>query len=232
MTKTYRFLSLSVCILLMFSCGKEKNTNFTLKGQVEGLKKGTVYLQRLDDTLMVTLDSLEIKGNSSFELNTNLEEPEVLFLILDKKDNEENWVSFFADSGTTEIKSTRKLFNINAKVKGSKQQEVLEDYLSTLSKLNERHLEKLKENFETKSETSFSEQQMKFTKQKYTYTINFAVHHSDSEVAPYLALYEIPNTSIHYLDTIYNALSNRIKTSKYGKLLKKNIDLRKANDSI
>ncbi len=69
-------------------------------------------------------------------------------------------------------------------------------------------------------------------KQKYTYTIQFALKNNNSEVAPYLAVYEIPNTTVKYLDTIYNSLTTPVKTSKYGKLLKETIDLRVSNDSI
>ena len=117
------------------------------------------------------------------------------------------WLCFFADTGVTEIRSTRKLFNYNSKIKGSKQQKVLEEYLTTLTKMNNRNLDKLQSNFESKSSTTFNEQQQKSLKQKYTYTIQFALNNNDSEVAPYLAVYEIPNTTVHYLDTIYNRLT-------------------------
>lgn len=219
-------------VLLSVSCSKDNSQyNFKLKGHVKGLKKGTVYLQKQQDSLITTLDSLEIKGNPNFELHTNLDEPEVLILKLDKNDNQENWISFFADTGVTEIQSTRKLFSYNAKVKGSAQQEILEDYLSTLTKLNNRNLDKLQSNFDSNKETTFSEQQISFVKQKYTYTIQFALNNGHSEVAPYLALYEIPNTTLHYLDTIYSNLTPQIKSSKYGKLLKETIDLRTSTES-
>ena len=72
--------------LLILSCASEGSQhNFKLKGFVKGLKKGTVYLQKQQDSLIITLDSLEIKGNPNFELHTNLEEPEILYLKLDKK---------------------------------------------------------------------------------------------------------------------------------------------------
>ncbi|MBR9846365.1 MAG: DUF4369 domain-containing protein [Algicola sp.] len=224
-------LGLVFISVLMVSCAKEEQHNFKLKGYVKGLKKGTVYLQKQQDSLIITLDSLEIKGNPNFELHTDLEEPEILTLKLDKNDNQENWVSFFADSGVTEVNSTIKLFNFNAKVKGSKQQEVLEEYLSTLLKLNNRNLDALQSNFESNKNTSFGEQQEKSLRQKYTYTIQFALNHPDSEVAPYLAVYEIPNTTVRYLDTIYKTLTPNIKESKYGKLLKETIDLRLAQES-
>lgn len=226
------FLGLLICLFIV-SCKSDKQYyNFKLEGHVKGLKKGVVYLQKQQDSLMVTLDSLEIKGNPNFELYANIDEPELFVLKLDKNDDQENWVTFFADTGTTKITSTRKLFNFNAIVKGSEQQDILNEYKTTVSKLNNRNLDRLQENFENNTGKTITKQQLQFTKQKYSYTINFAINHNDSEVAPYLALYEIPNTSTAYLDTIYNSLTDRIKTSKYGKLLKENIALRKTKDSI
>lgn len=216
---------------LLVSCSKEEQHNFKLKGYVKGLKKGTVYLQKQQDSLIITLDSLEIKGDSNFELYADLDEPEVLYLKLDKNASEEEMVVFFADTGVTEIQSTRKLFNFNSKIKGSKQQDVLEDYLTTINKLNNRNLDLLQSNFESNSSVTFDEQQQRFLKQKYTYTINFALGNNDSEVAPYLAVYEIPNTTIRYLDTIYQSLTPKIKASKYGKLLKETIEFRTLSEN-
>ena len=56
-------LGLVFISVLMVSCAKEEQHNFKLKGYVKGLKKGTVYLQKQQDSLIITLDSLEIKGN-------------------------------------------------------------------------------------------------------------------------------------------------------------------------
>ncbi|WP_456439124.1 DUF4369 domain-containing protein [Psychroserpens sp.] len=230
-------LGILLLSFLMISCAKEEQHNFKLKGYVKGLKKGTVYLQKQQDSIIITIDSLEIKGEPNFELHADLEEPEVLYLKLDKNASEEEMVVFFADTGVTEVRSTRKLFNYNAKIKGSKQQDVLKEYLTTISKLNDRNLDALKSNFEasktndTTMNVSFEEQQNKFLKQKYLYTINFAMNNRDSEVAPYLAVYEIQNTTVHYLDTIYNSLTPSIKSSKYGKLLKKTINQRTTEEA-
>ena len=219
--------------LLIVSCGKEQPQHeFTLKGYVKGLKKGTVYLQRQQDTMMVTLDSLEIQGDPNFELHYDLNEPEVLFLKLDKNDNDEGTVVFFANKGITEVNTTLKNFNYDAVVKGSEQQEVLEEYLVMMSKFNDRNLEIIQESLEASkandTTVSFEENYNKLLRRKYLYTINFAVNNSDSEVAPYLAISEVPNTSIKFLEDIYNALSDEIKSSKYGVQLKELIELRKA----
>lgn len=223
---------LSFTILLAISCTKE-TSNFTLKGNIKGLKKGTVYLEREQDSTYKIIDSLEINGNSDFELHCNLEEPEVLYLRLNKNDDDEGIVTFFADKGITEINSTLKNFNLNANINGSKQQELLEEYIAIISKFNDRNLDLIKERFEPKKENDttsnidYEEKYNSLLRRKYLYTINFAVTHNTSEVAPYLAITEIADANPKFLDTIYNSLEANLKTSLYGKKLKALIDSKK-----
>ncbi|MFC4721081.1 DUF4369 domain-containing protein [Geojedonia litorea] len=225
-----------ITIVTLSACNTETH-NFTLKANIKGLKKGTVYLERDLDSTFLTLDSLVINGNSEFELHTNLEEPEVLYIRLNKNANEQVAAAFFAVEGVTEFNSTLKNFNFDAKIKGSKQHELLEEYMTTISKLNNRNLDQIKENFENRKSNdsignmSFQDYQNNLIKRKYSYTINFALNNKTSEIAPYLAVYEIPNTSTRYLDTIYNSLQDNLKTSLYGKKLKVIIDQRKAAPS-
>ena len=223
---------LIIAISLAFNCAKEQS-NFTLKGNIKGLKKGTVYLERVLDSTYEVIDSLVINGNSEFELNSNLKEPEVLFLRLKKNDNDEEIISFFADKGITELTSTLKNFNFNAKIKGSKQQELLEEYAQMMSKFNNLNLDLIKEHFESNKENDttetidFETKQNNLIRRKYLYTINFAVNHNTSEVAPYLAVSEISDANAKFLDTIYNTLKDSIKSTLYGKKLKELIEIRK-----
>lgn len=220
---------LAVFILTIISCSKD-NSNFTLLGNIKGLKKGTVYLEREQDSTYIIIDSLVINGDPQFELHCYLDEPEVLFLRLNKNDNNEGIVTFFADKGITEMNSTLKNFSFNAKIKGSKQQELLEEYLSIMSKFNNQNLDMIKEHFEPKKENdtvkdfNYEEKLNSLLKRKYLYTINFAVTHNTSEVAPYLAVTQIANANPKYLDTIYNSLDSNLRTSLYGKQLKALID--------
>ena len=79
--KNILFIAFVICLV---SCNNNEN-NFVLNGNIKGLKKGTVYLLKANDSTFTTLDSIEIKGNPEFTLSTNLDEPEVLFVKLDKK---------------------------------------------------------------------------------------------------------------------------------------------------
>lgn len=218
-------------LLIVGSCTRE-TSNFTLKGSIKGLKKGTVYLERFEDSIFKIIDSLPINGNPIFELHANLEEPEVLFLRLQKNDQDEETIAFFAAMGTTEISTSLKNFNFDAKIKGSKQQELFAEYLDVMSKFNDQNLNLIKDRFEpnkgndTTSALDFENKYNSLLKRKYLYTINFAVMHNTSEVAPYLAISEIADANTRFLDTIYNTLKDSIKSTLYGKKLKDLIDSR------
>lgn len=220
-------------IILVVSCAKDAS-NFTLKGNIKGLKKGMVYLQKVKDSSLVTIDSLVINGNSEFELTTHLDSPEMLFLKLHKFDNEEHIIPFFADKGLTEINSNLKNFELDTKIKGSKQQEKFEEYKKMMARFQDQNLDLIKDNFDAQKDNDTTKLNKtvnsynSLIKRKYLYTINFAINNKDNEVAPYLVLSEIYDANIKYLDTVNNVLTPEVKASKYGKELQKFIDKRKA----
>ena len=97
MIKLNKILGLIILLLITVSCGKDKDANFTLKGSIKGLKKGVVYLQKDGDSSIVNIDSLIITGQEGFTMQTNIEEPILLYLKLFKNDSEEHYIPFFAD---------------------------------------------------------------------------------------------------------------------------------------
>ncbi|MFH4966033.1 DUF4369 domain-containing protein [Gaetbulibacter sp. M235] len=229
-------ISVLLVLLLIFSCGKEQH-DLTVIGNIKGLKKGSVYLKKVKDTALVVVDSIAISGNSQFELHSDLESPEVFFLYLDKNSkSEDDRILFFADKGTTEINTTLKNFVFDAKINGSKQQKILEEYRMIVSRFNEKNLNLIKESFEaqksgdTSKYNSIQNEFDSLLKRKYLYTVNFALNNKDSEVAPYLALTEIYNAQIKYLDTINVSLTTEVKNSKYGKEFQSFIDSIKSKE--
>ena len=60
-------------LLLLVSCNKEvSKTNLHLTGNIKGLKKGTLYIQRVVDTSLVAIDTIKIDGDSKFETDIDL----------------------------------------------------------------------------------------------------------------------------------------------------------------
>ena len=223
-------------ILIIFSCEKD-SSDLIVTGNINGLKKGTLYLQKIQDTILLTLDSLEIVGELPFKLHSGLEEPEVLFLTLDKNSNTNHRISFFANKGITTINTTLKRFAFDANIKGSLLQDKFEEYNTIISKFNNQRLDVIKSQFEaqkSKNDSLIDATNLKadnIIKRKYLYTVNFALNNIDSEVAPYVALAEIYDANLKYLDTIYNSLTEHIAKSKYGKLLHTHIKKRKEENS-
>ncbi|WP_179349474.1 DUF4369 domain-containing protein [Winogradskyella pacifica] len=236
MTKLNKVLSLIILIALAVSCGKNNDANFTLKGSVKGLKKGVVYLQKDGDSSIVDLDSMVISGQSEFTLHTHIDEPILLYLKLFKNDGAEHYIPFFADKGVTEITTSLKGFNYDSEIKGSKQQELLKEYLSVLSRYNDKNLDIIEESFKAREKNdsiavdSLNRLADHLIKRKYAYTIQFAMNNKDSEIAPYLALYETRNANPVYIDSIYNSLNPEIKNSLYGKKLSEVIANRNSNN--
>ena len=228
--------SIVLVILLIFSCSK-KEADLTVTGTIKGLKKGTVYLQQLKDSSLVVLDSMVINGEQAFTLKSDLEEPEVLLLMLDKNSSKESRIAFFADKGITEISTTLKDFPFKHSIKGSSQQEKYTEFKKMIAQFNNKNLDIIKAQIEAQVSGDTAEANAKtneansLLKRKYLYAINFAINNKDSEVAPYVALSEIYDANTKFLDTIYKALPKHIANSKYGLELDTFIKQRKEEDN-
>jgi outer membrane PBP1 activator LpoA protein len=229
------YLAFLLLVLAFASCSK-KEADLMVTGTIKGLKKGTVYLQQLKDSSLVVLDSMEINGEHPFVLKSDLEEPEVLLLMLDKHSSEESRIAFFADKGITEINTTLKDFPYKHTIKGSSQQEKYAEFKKMISQFNNKNLDIVKAQLEaqvsgdTAEANAKTEEANNLLKRKYLYAINFAVNNKNSEVAPYIALAEIYDANMKYLDTIFKVLPNHIANSKYGKELDKFIKQRKLEE--
>ena len=214
--------TLFLVLLLIISCGKTE-PNLTVTGSIKGLKKGTLYLQQLQDTLLVVKDSIIYNGEETYNLTSDLEAPEMLYLTLDKNAGDDiPRISFFAVPGVIEINTTLKRFEYDAKISGSPLQKKLEEFKGITSQFNDQNLEFIKAKFDAQKNgdsaliDKVNQDSDNLLKRKYLYAINFAMNNKDTEIAPYIALTEIYNANVKYLDTIYNVLPKHIADSKYG----------------
>lgn len=222
-----QFLFAIGLLFLIVSCSTETDNTMTVTGIIKGLKKGTLYLQHVPDTLLVKVDSLEIEGDGSFTFKTELESPELFYLFLDKKDNNDlnDRLSFFAEPGVIAVTTNWNSFDSNAKITGSKSQEKLEEYRKVMSKNNMRGLSlaQLASNqtgeLNQQEVDSLEQLYTRSIQRNYVYAINFALNNKDSYIAPYIAIKEIPEANMKYLDSIASVLPPKVKDSKYGKEL-------------
>lgn len=232
---------LTVAILFLFiACNKTTNKkgNVELSGKIEGLKQGKLYIQQQKDTNLVVIDTIIFNGEDEFQTKFQIEEPQMLYVFLDRGNTNsiDNSIHIFAEPGKMTLNTTLKEFYASAKITGSKNQKVYDNFLKIKSKLNEENLEliekELKNKMANKPEITqeIADKRDKITIRKYLTTANFALVNNKFEVAPYITLTEIPDAHIKLLDTINNTLAPKIANSKYGKELAKWVKDRKANE--
>lgn len=219
--------------LFLLGCGETDTENtMTVTGNVKGLKKGQLFLQHIPDTVLITIDSLEISGDGNFEFKTELESPEVFYLYLNKKDNNDinDRITFFGEPGIITINTSWNTFDTKAKIEGSAANKKLEEYRKVMSRFNTRNLEILKAAYDPELQKdsllldSISKASDKNILRGYLYALNFALNNKDSHIAPYIALTEVADANVKYLDSIYNSLVPEVADSKYGRALEKYIE--------
>jgi len=210
-------------IAILAACKTEKKNTMFVQGEVKNLKKGTLYLQKMKDTLAVTVDSIALDGINTFTLADEVESPELYFLSLNKSPSKQ--ISFFGEKGTITINTKLDKFVYGATINGLTNQQLLDEYNEMKRKFSDKRLDLIKADFDSKKSgdsikiDSIENLIKGLIKRRYYYTTNFAVNHPDNEIAPYLALTELFDANITLLDTINNSLTPKVKVSKYGKKL-------------
>ena len=229
MLKRFPSFFVLILFLIFINCQQSKineNRNLMIvKGKIEGLRKGKLFLQKIDDTLLVSVDSVRISGTPLFEFKTNIETAEIFYLYLDKEDGDSlnDRILFFGEKGVIEINTLLKTFESSAKINGSKNQELLQEYISFDRKFNDQNLDLMKKFFQAqvdKNNKRIDSLQNKIDnllKRRYLYTINFAANNTDKNIAPYLALTRVFDANLSLLDSIAIKMTPQVRESKYGK---------------
>ena len=223
MKKEFLIFSL---LILTFSCSTNEK-KMIVSGNIDGLKKGTIYLQKQQDSIIVSIDSILLEGNSNFKFESEINEPDIYYLYLDKNDGDSlnDIITFFGNNGEINIKTSLKNFDSSYEISGSKNTELLQEYFSIIRKFNLQNLDLLEifykaqiENNQAKID-SVNTQIENLIKRKYLYTLNFATNNSEFEISPYLAVSQIANANQEFLLKLYDTLPEKVKNSKYGKIL-------------
>ncbi|KGO84631.1 DUF4369 domain-containing protein [Flavobacterium suncheonense] len=221
---------------VLIACDKkESDSGLHITGKVDGLKQGKLYIQHIADSSLVVLDSILIKGDSNFESNIALAEPEMLYLSIDRgvSSSTDNLLPFFAEPGTIHIETSLQEFYAKAKITGSKNNDLYNDYKKIKTRYADEQNKTMslillaKKTNNTQKLDSLNQRAEKLTTRNYLDAVNFVVNNAKHEVAPYIALTEIYDVNIKYLDTIQKAMSPEVAKSKYGKQLTTFISERK-----
>ena len=231
-----------LCLLSLMSCDtpiQPSGNTMLLKGTVEGLRKGTLYLQKVQDSLLVSIDSLVVDGSPEFQFVTEVESPEIYYLYLNKEDgdSQNDRILFFGEKGEITINTLLKTFESSAKVTGSENQALLQEYRKLARQFDGKNLEYIKAYFDVAKEGNESEAldsiqkaMDNLIKRRYLYALNFASTHGDNVIAPFIALTEVYDANIVFLDTVASKLTDQVKASKYGKEFLEFITERKSKE--
>ena len=229
-----KYLTILTVLMLLIACSSNED-KMMLTGNVKGLKKGTLLLQKIQDSVLVSIDSVLVNGSSLFSFKETILEPEIYYLNLRLENGilKDDRISFFAEANPINISTNLTNFAIDAKVTGSNNQEKYKTYKKIIDRYSDRNLELIEQIFEAKKKGNDSlaiklnSHQNSILAKKYLATISFALSNKDFEISPYLMVSRVNDTKLVYLDSVYNNLTPKIKDSKYGKDLESLIVSRK-----
>jgi len=182
---------------------------------------------------LVTVDSIEIKGDDGFVLSDDVKSPEFYFLSMAKDDGDSltEKILFFGEKGEIKINTLLRTFESSAKIEGSENQLLWNEYQSIMRKFNKQNLDSLEKFIGKDSDLSLLERSQKLEeanrktmKRKFLYALNFAMNNADKELAAYIGAYEVSNVAPIFLDSLYKKLTPQVKASKYGLAFKQQID--------
>ena len=236
-----KFIIALIVATMLLSCKEEKLTNAVeISGNIKGLKKGKLYIQKVQDSTLVVLDSVILNGNSSFKTTIELDAPEMLYLFLDRgvTNSIDNNLLFFAEPGKMTVDTELDLFLAKSKITGSKNQVLYEEYKDIISQFNGQQLDMVKEELmalkgkKIISAEDNKKKQDALLRKRYFYAANFALTHADHEVAPYIVLTDIYDMNLKFLNQIHDKMTPKILASKYGKKMTAYLEERKKEEGV
>ncbi|QIE59029.1 DUF4369 domain-containing protein [Rasiella rasia] len=231
----FNFLTICIALLALTSCAPKNEMKLT--GTVDGLKKGTLILQKIEDSVLVSMDSVAMTGDENFEFSVAVPSPQLLFLYLRLKNGDllDERIPFFAEEGELTITTTLEEFGAEYNVTGSQNHEKFEEYKDLMQRFANKNLDivslKLKALAE-KNDSVFNvlqKQEESVLRSRYLASVNYALSQKDYEISPYIMVNEIQGITQKYLDTVYSTLPQNIKNSKYGMDLESLIKQQAAN---
>ena len=216
-----------VLFFLFLSCSKTENlNNFSLLVEVDGLKKGTLYLEKFSDSSLFKIDSGYFNGNNSVEFRGKIDGPEIMIITLSyENESDPKQFPFFVEKSEMFVKTRLKNFGYEVYSKGSKNDSIYRTYLEINRRFNNEKLDLISKSLEFKKlndidSINFYDQKLTTAnKRQFLHNANFAIRHSEYTIAPYIAITDLRESNT-ILDTIYKSLDKEIKKSKYALELK------------
>ena len=201
-----------------------KDTTPHIEGRIIGLKKGTVYLNRLDNDSLIKIDSFRVKGDGQFRFDLSKIDPQLLVITV--KEIPEAYLAFFSDDTVVTITSLWNKFGLKNEISGGKNQRAWVNFNQIRRQMNDRKLDVLKAGLEARKDNDSvawkraMKQEVSLMKRFKLYAYQFAVKNADKNVGAYVAWREFKDNR-QVLDSIYKKLSPSVKKGPYGLKIKR-----------
>jgi len=217
-----------VFALMVFSCQMAKD-EFSIKGSIEGVETGKIYLQKLVDGQPQSIDTADVV-DGKFTFKGKMEMPDLRILRLNEQDY---FAQFFLDNASITIKAKKDSLR-NTKITGSPTQDVLQIYLTEMEKLN-KDMMALQAKYQNAMSTGNADEAEKakidgqaMQDNNLFYTKNFVKEHKNSVVSAYITLAmlagQVDGTE---LDSIVSRFTPEISASEYVIKLKEMVQEQK-----
>lgn len=221
-------IAIFVFALMVFSCQMAKD-EFSIKGSIEGVETGKVYLQKLVEGQPQSIDTADVV-DGKFTFKGKIEMPDLRLLRLNEQDY---FAQFFLDNASITIKAKKDSLR-NTKITGSPTQDVLQIYLTEMEKLN-KDMMALQTKYQNAMSTGNTNEAEKakidgqaMQDNNLFYTKNFVKEHKNSVVSAYITLAmlagQVDGTE---LDSIVSKFTPEISASEYVIKLKEMVQEQK-----
>ncbi len=212
---------MAISALVYFSAcnnGGKTGNNFTLSGTVTGMDEGKLYLVHQDSSQQNIFDTLQVKGGK-FTFTSNINEPTPYYMISDPQAPGTPLV-FFAEKGKVDIEANVADLQ-HAKVTGAKNQEMYNEYRSSVAPLAAKadSIMKLSMNVTDQSQTvQLQEAYMRLDEEESRLIRDFVKQHPEAHVSAFLIASKfLAQPQAEEIEPLYNSLTPEVKNSTWGK---------------
>ncbi len=211
-------LFIAFLVICCVGCSQSSRYQFSLKGNIEGVKYGTVFLMTPGDSSIV-LYKTDLEGGK-FELKGELDEPRQVILKVNRRQT-----YFFMDGTNMEISCPYSALS-DKYIKGSPANDLAaeydklaqEGYYKEFNQLMNEYKELLDAGDQKAADEKMT-QALKMDDKRFELTRNFVKQHPDNMYSAYISGI-VKEESYEKGKELYDLLTPKIQTSFYGRLLK------------
>ena len=211
-------LFIAFLVICCVGCSQSSRYQFSLKGNIEGVKYGTVFLMTPGDSSIV-LYKTDLEGGK-FELKGELDEPRQVILKVNRRQT-----YFFMDGTNMEISCPYSALS-DKYIKGSPANDLAaeydklaqEGYYKEFNQLMNEYKELLDAGDQKAADEKMT-QALKMDDKRFELTRNFVKQHPDNMYSAYISGI-VKEESYEKGKELYDLLTPKIQASFYGRLLK------------